>query len=403
MSKARRTSTLSVCLVAAAAIAALESRQAAQPAAWVAPSRGVPANFAGKTLPAAASGRNGVEMRFFDKIAEALGLKKSAESEAASSLKDLTKSAKAQALADLKDLKSAREGARDAMKSMSAAMATLRMQKDKAMDDCEVDWNSDSADWDASLKNCAAPVLESAESAKKLLAELKTANSELISVCDRTEANSVNRTKTAQAVVAELEPEAQESLAAKVTEASQAISEGAGLRAWAFGKADLVDLEREIAASVGETTIDVSALIGSYREKRSARLAVEKEAAVKKAAADAAAAAKASAAAVASSSSSAAAAEPAAEEEGNPAALLGLLVAVAVATFAFSKGQLPDLKALSVKAPSVASISMPSMPKMPSMSAMDKAAELPREAETKNKKEDLEVKITKGELLGELN
>jgi len=339
--RSRLARPLAAGLALAAVSTILRAWQAAELVALVPSTRALraaPAPLAGVTA-AGGSRRGGVPVRFWDRIQEALGMSKGKDPEqvAANALKELTGPARAKAKMEQKDLKEKRTASRAAMVAVSSAMKELREAQESAMQACEVGWDEDETKWDASLSECAAPVLEKAKVAESALDELGATGAALQIACDAMEAAVKNRTSIAEAVVAELQPEAKEKLASAVKEASQPISDGAALRSWVLAKADVVDMRREIKESM-TAKVDAEALIDTLRERRAARNKAEIAAAKAKAAEEALAAEKKAKAKAAAAAASAAPTPASSSEEGpSPLLLVAAAVAAGVAVY-FSGG-----------------------------------------------------------------
>lgn len=227
-------------------------------------------------------------MRFFDRLQELLGLKPDPEEQAKQRLAELAISAKQEAQAELKELKAAWGKVRTGLTTLQDTMAVLRESREAAQDACEVGWDEEEAQWDASLKDFATPVLERSAVAQAALEELERTTTMLGDACSNVEKAVLNRTKVAKAVVEGLDDLAKKRLALPLREASQPIDDGDQLRVWVLARAEVKDTLRQLRAFAAEAVEDPESLAGSLRERRASRCRME----VTRAAAAAAAAAQ---------------------------------------------------------------------------------------------------------------
>merc|ERR1719265_334268 len=151
---------------------------------------------------------------------------------------------------EVKYMTSKREQLRGAASALSVAMNDLKAAKTEAMEQCEVNWDSEETTWDSELKGYADSVASKAAAAQAVLSTLDESIKSLDALCSQIENGVTNRAATANALVANFDKDSKERLAPFLEKATSPVTKETALEL-NQAKVDMADARRELAEATG--------------------------------------------------------------------------------------------------------------------------------------------------------
>lgn len=211
---------------------------------------------------------------FFEKLgdgfARMLGMK-DPEEEAFQELFALANEKASTVQAEVDTIQVKRELVHSAQRSLKDAVAAFFKARAETLESCQVDWEKDESVWDASLNECAQPVLAAAADVRSKFPDLQSAQKELESAVAAAEAGVANRTALAFKIVKPLEEDIKERLASAVRNASKPLDNGERFRIYILARAEISESKSLIVSASEKIQSKLEDLMNEMRELRSTR------------------------------------------------------------------------------------------------------------------------------------